>query len=306
MSEQTEKNAASATLQAAGNPGAPATFGRTTVGLVGGMRKYPIYWIGVIVVFVFIGAFGQWLPVKDPGELNISNSFAAPFTNLTHPLGTDQLGRDIFARLVHGAQASLLVALGGVAVTATIGTSLGIIAGYFGNAPDAIIMRFVDIVLALPGILAALPIIAAFGPSLQNLILVLALIGWGQYARLIRSETLSIRERDYVVSAQVIGCSSTRILVRHVFPNVINSLIVLVSFSFGTIIIFESGISFLGLGIQPPSISWGLMLAESRTYVTSAWWLMAPGLAITLTVLSFNMVGDWLRVRLDPTQSRNH
>jgi peptide/nickel transport system permease protein len=266
------------------------------------LRDVPTMSLLIVSLFVFLGVAGPYLPVDNPSYIDLSSGFIAPGTDVHHPLGTDQLGRDVLARIVFGARTSLLVAVGGVAVAAIVGTTLGTIAGYFRGGVDNLVMRAADVVLSLPGVLAILPIIAAFGPSLTNLILVVAFLGWAGQARVVRSEVLSLRQRDFIRLAIVAGRSHRGILLAHILPNVWNTIIVLATLAFGDVILFEAGISFLGLGVQPPQVSWGLMLAESRTYLTTAWWLMLPGVAITLTVLSVNVLGDWLRLRTDPKQ----
>jgi peptide/nickel transport system permease protein len=197
----------------------------------------------------------------------------------------------------------MVAAFAGVAVTSTIGTLLGLLAGYFRGWADTVIMRATEVVMSLPGVLAAIPVIAAFGPGIRNLVLVLAILGWGSYARIVRGEVLRVRERDYVWMAIVSGCSNRRIMLAHILPNVFGSVVVLSSLNLGSVIIFESGLSFLGLGVVPPDVSLGMILAESRAYFTTAWWLMLPGVALTVMVLAFNFIGDWLRDVLDPTRS---
>jgi peptide/nickel transport system permease protein len=258
----------------------------------------------VVVVVVLVALLAPSLGLSDPGQASLAEAFVAPLSAVSgfsgHLLGTDQLGRDLFARVVFGIRTSLVVAVAGVLVTGTLGTLLGLLAGFFRGTVDTVIMRGVDVVLSLPGILAALPVIAALGPSIANLVLVLAILGWGGYARVVRSEVLSLRERDYVRLAVVAGCSSRRVILVHVLPNVLSTVIVLASLNLGSVIIFESGLSFLGLGVVPPEVSLGMILSESRPYFTTAWWLLFPGLVLTIMVLAFNFLGDWLRDRLDP------
>lgn len=216
-------------------------------------------------------------------------------------LGTDNTGRDILSRIIYGARIALLVGFLAVGLAGTVGTTLGLIAAYFEGPTDAIIMRIVDIQMSVPSILLALILSAAIGPGLTTVIVVIVIVYWSYYARLVRSEVLSVKTRDFISLARVVGCSDRRIVFRHILPNVINSIIVLATVQLGTVIIFEATLSFLGLGVQPPTPAWGSMLADGRTYVGSAWWLSVfPGLAITLTVLSVNLFGDWLRVQWDP------
>jgi peptide/nickel transport system permease protein len=269
------------------------------------VSAWPLIPSAIIAGAVLLGVLAPLLPLPPQGQANLGDAFVPPFGSgsSTYLLGTDQLGRDLLARIIFGVRTSMVAAFAGVAITAAIGTSLGLLAGYFRGWIDTLVMRAVDVVLSLPGILAAMPIIAALGPGMRNLLLVLAILGWGGYARIVRSEVLSVRERDYVRLAVVAGCSTRRILVVHILPNVIGSLIVLASLNFGSVIIFESGMSFLGLGVQPPDVSLGMILAESRSYFSTAWWLMFPGATLTVIVLAFNFLGDWLRDRLNPRRS---
>lgn len=218
-----------------------------------------------------------------------------------HALGTDQLGRDMVTRLVAGAQISLLTAGAAVLAGGTIGVALGLAAGYLGSWTEAVIMRIVDAFLALPFILMALAFVAALGTGIGNIILVMILTNWARYARLVRSEVVSIKKRDFVQLARVAGLSNWAIAIRHILPNALTSILVLAVLDVGRAIILEASLSFLGLGIQPPDVSWGLALAEGRTYMTVAWWLTFwPGLAIVLAVMSFNSLGEWLKRRFDP------
>ncbi|MCG5242909.1 ABC transporter permease [Azospirillum doebereinerae] len=218
-----------------------------------------------------------------------------------HPLGTDQLGRDVLSRLIVGTQIAMIVAIATSVVAGVIGVTLGLIAGYLGGWADAVISRVVDAFLALPFILMALAFISALGTGVGNILLVLIMTNWAPYARLVRSEVVSIKRRDFVVLAQMAGVSRTRIILRHILPNAANSILVLAVLDVGRAVILESSLSFLGLGIQPPDVSWGLMLADGRAYISIAWWLtVLPGIAIVATVLSFNAVGEKLRVWFDP------
>ncbi len=223
----------------------------------------------------------------------------------SHPLGTDLLGRDILSRLFYGARTSLGVAAIAVLVSGTIGTSVGLISGYFGGALDAFLMRLTDVALSLPLILVAIVLVAALGTSFTNVVLVIVLLLWPRYARQIRGETLALRERDFVALARIANCSHFRIIRRHILPNVFPTLLVLVTLQSGYVVLLESTLSFLGAGIPPSTPAWGLMFSEGRTVMESAWWVvMWPGLAILALVLSGNLLGDWLRDRLDPTLSR--
>ena len=226
-----------------------------------------------------------------------------PGGSTDHILGTDKVGRDILSRIIHGSRISIIVASIGIFVGGAIGTVLGITAGYFGSWVDAIIMRLVDISLSIPVILLALVLVAALGPSFTTVISVLIVLIWARYARMARGETLSVKTQDFVARSRVAGASHIRVMVRHIFPNVFNSLVVLATLQVGWVIIAESTLSFLGAGIPKPNPAWGLMVADGRELIISNWWVsFFPGLAIMLTVMSANLLGDWLRDRLDPKQ----
>jgi peptide/nickel transport system permease protein len=260
----------------------------------------------VLVLFVIVGVLGPWIAPYDPTLQNLVGRLSPPTlvptaNGLPHLLGTDELGRDILSRLLVGSRITLLVSLAAVVVGGTVGCALGLVAGYYGGWLERIIMRLVDIQLAFPFILLALLVIAVLGPSLSNLILVLAFTSWVDYARVTRAETLSIREREFVQAARSIGATDWRILTLHILPNVCSTVIVIMTLQLAKVIILEASLSFLGLGVQPPTPSWGRMLADGRDFVATAWWLAAfPGLAILLLVLSVNLVGDWLSIYLNP------
>jgi peptide/nickel transport system permease protein len=222
------------------------------------------------------------------------------------PLGTDFLGRDVLSRLIYGARISLLVALTGTVVAGAIGTILGVLAGYLGRWWDQIIMRITDAWLTLPSLVFAILISSVRGPGVWNVVLILALVFWSRYSRAVRGEVLALRERDFVRLAEINGISKTRIIARHLIPNVMNTVMVLFSLQVGVAVIIEASLSFLGVGVPPPEPSWGLMMAQARDgLMEGKWWLSVfPGICITMLVLSANMLGDWLRVRLDP-QLRN-
>jgi peptide/nickel transport system permease protein len=218
-----------------------------------------------------------------------------------HALGTDQLGRDILSRLIYGARISLAVGVLSVAISVPIGVGAGTLAGYRGGVVDEVVMRFVDSQLSIPFLLLAIAIIAVIGTSTLNTILVLGIGGWTTYARMVRGEILSLREKEFVEAARALGAFDLRIAVRHVLPHVMTSVSVIASFATAHMILLESTLSFLGLGVQPPVPSWGQMLSDGKSYVSIAWWLATlPGLAIAVTVLGINLIGDWVRDRLSP------
>ena len=270
------------------------------------VRRYPLIPIGMLLFLLVIPAiFASQVAPHDPLKGSLSNRLKAPAWqdggSLTYPLGTDKLGRDILSRIIHGARVSLVVSLVAILVGGAIGTGLGLISGYFGRWSDSVIMRLVDISLSLPTILLALVLVAAVGPSFGTVIAVLVVLLWARYARLVRGETLGIKERDFIARARVAGASHTRIMFRYILPNVVNSLVVLATLQVGYVILLESALSFLGAGLPRPTPAWGLMIADGRELIVTAWWVsMFPGLAIMLTVLALNLLGDWLRDHLDP------
>jgi peptide/nickel transport system permease protein len=223
----------------------------------------------------------------------------------SYPLGTDTLGRDVLSRLLYGARVSLLVGLSAVLIAGVLGVFLGLIAGYYRGWLDDVLMRLGDIQLAFPILVLALAVLAVLGASMGNVILVLGITGWVTYARIVRGETLSLTEREFVEAARALGAPDRTILVRHIQPNVLPPITVVATFSVARMIIAEASLSFLGLGIPPPTPSWGAMLDEGRNYLTTGWWLaLFPGLAILLLVLGINLVGDWVRDVLDPRMER--
>lgn len=222
-----------------------------------------------------------------------------------HPLGTDAVGRDILGRLLLGARVSLLVGLGAVAISALLGIAIGLLAGYVGGKVDLVVMRLGDIQLAFPFILLAISILGVLGPSLLNVILVLGIARWVEFARVVRGEVLAVRSREFIQAARAEGATDWRIVLRHVLPNILAPIIVIASFAVAANIIAESTLSFLGLGVPPQLPTWGAMLAEGRTYLRQAWWLTTlPGAAIALTAMGVNLLGDWLRDFLDPRLRR--
>jgi peptide/nickel transport system permease protein len=252
-----------------------------------------------LMLMVLMAIFADFLVPFDPSQQDLSNPLVGP--TWQHIMGTDSLGRDVFSRMVIGSRVSLIVGTGSVAVAMFIGVILGIVSAMSGGTIGEAIMRLTDLSLTLPGILIALAVAATVGPSLTNVILIIALLYWAQFTRMARGEALSIRERDYVQSAYAIGCSPWRILRLYILPNLANTIIVLATLEIAAAILLESTLSFLGVGVPPPTPTWGSMIAEGRPYVELGWWTVTfPGLAIMLTVLSVNLLGDVLRDRLDP------
>ena len=270
------------------------------------LKRYPLIPLAMLVFVLVIPAiFAPLVAPHDPGMGSLSHRLTPPVWleggGMENILGTDKLGRDILSRIIYGARVSLTVSLIAIFVGGIIGTSLGLISGYFGGKTDAVIMRLVDISLSLPTILLALVLVAAVGPSFGTVITVLIVLLWARYARLTRGETLAIKELDFIARARVAGASATRIMVRYIFPNVVNSLIVLATLQVGYVILLESSLSFLGAGLPRAEPAWGVMVADGRELIVTAWWVsMFPGFAIMLTVLSLNLLGDWLRDHLDP------
>jgi peptide/nickel transport system permease protein len=218
-----------------------------------------------------------------------------------HPLGTDRLGRDMLARIMYGARVSLAAGVVTVLLATVIGAAVGLVAGYYGGRVDAVLMRITDATMSFPVILLALILAVTVGPSFFNVVLAIAVILWARYARVIRGQVLTLMELDFIAQARIAGAGAWRIITRHLAPNVMNTLVVLVTLQIGYVIIVEAALSFLGAGIPPPTPAWGSMIAEGRDFVTSAWWVsFLPGLAILLVVLAFNLLGDWLRDTLDP------
>jgi peptide/nickel transport system permease protein len=262
----------------------------------------------LLLALLVLGAIGApLLGLPDPTHGVLRDRMIPPtWSGLSlgaHPLGTDQLGRDILSRIIFGSQITLTIAACAVVIGGVVGVLLGIVAGYIGGAVDRVLMRLVDIQLAIPLMLLALLVVAALGPSMTNLIMVLALTSWIRYARIVRGQVLALREREFVLSARAIAASRARIMLSHILPNVLTPAVVVATLELARIVLMDAALSFLGLGVQPPAASWGRMLAEGRTYINNAWWIVTfPGLAITLTVLSINLLGDWLRDYFDPRQ----
>ena|ERR687887_99348 len=266
------------------------------------LRGAPIFSLFVLAVAVACAILAPSIAPFDPIKTDPANILAPP--NFSHHLlGTDHLGRDILSRMVYGARISVTVGFLAVFVSGAVGTLVALVSGVVRGWVDAILMRFTDAFLALPYLVVAVTVVAILGSSLTNVILVIGLLRWMTYARTIRGEVLRTTEMDFVRLARVAGVSRPRIMMRHIFPNIVNTLLVLGTLEVGSAVITEASLSFLGLGVPRPLPSWGAMLAESQTYVFTAWWLpVFPGLAITLLVMASNLAGDWLRDRFDPTR----
>lgn len=255
-----------------------------------------------IVLIAFALFPGVFAP-HDPAAISLSATLKPP--SAEHWLGTDQLGRDMLSRVIWGSRVSLFVALCAVLGAGIFGGLFGIAAGYLGGIIDSVAMRIADIQLALPAVILALVLVGAIGFSMFNLILVLSLANWARFARVTRSEALSLRQRDFVLLSKLAGASRVRIIVQHIVPNVINTFIVLATLDVGIIIILEATLSFLGLGVQPPTASWGSMIADGRGYLETAWWICAvPGVVLMVAVLCANLLGDALRDWLSPSMTR--
>lgn len=268
--------------------------------------KWPLLALSILFVVLVVAIFGPWLSPLDPNRQNIMMRLAGPMApgpnGATFVMGSDALGRDVFSRLLYGARVSLMVGISAILVGGTIGTVAGLLSGYFGGWIDDVIMRLGDIQLAFPFILLAIMFLVVLGPGLLNLILVLGIGQWVTYARIVRAQTLSLREKEFVEAARAMGDSTTSIMFRTILPNIVAPLTVIASFNVASVILAEASLSFLGLGVPPETPTWGSMLAQSRDQlIANKWWLAVfPGMAIVVTVLSFNIIGDWLRDLLDP------
>jgi peptide/nickel transport system permease protein len=259
----------------------------------------------ILALLIIAAIFAPLLAPYPPTEIDLTHRLAPPIFaaggSSTHFLGTDPLGRDILSRIVFGARVSLSVSLLVILITATIGTTIGVIAGYVGGRTESILMRITDVCLSLPAILIALLLGTILGPSFLTVVIALSIFGWAGYARIIRGESLRLRNADFVSQARIIGSSPLRVMAKHIFPNVINPLIIMATMQVGLVILTESTLSYLGAGIPANSASWGSMVSDGRNFIDVAWWVsFFPGLAIGLVVLSGNFLGDWIRDKLDP------
>ena len=268
-------------------------------------RQLPWFAGGVLLALVLCAVFAPYLAGQSPTDGDISAKLIPPLWmergTTEHPLGTDRFGRDVLSRIIYGSRISLVVSLIAIVVAGSVGTTLGLISGYRGGLTDTLLMRLTDIGLSLPTILIAVVLVAVSEPSFGNVIFVIALLLWPRFARQIRGETLAVKEQDFVALAVVAGRSSTWIITRHILPNVVPTLLVISTLQVGYVILLEGTLSFLGVGVPPPNPAWGLMIADGRGFLATAWWIsLFPGLAMLLTVLAVNLMGDWLRDHLDP------
>jgi peptide/nickel transport system permease protein len=270
------------------------------------LRRSPVGFIGVIIVtsVIFLAIFGSLIVPHDPTDRNLRSRFMPPGHTDdagTFILGTDQLGRDVYSRIIVGSTVSVLVGVMSVVIAGVLGVFLGLVAGFYGGWIDNLIMRIVDGLLSIPFIILVVAISGVLSAGLGTLILILGLTGWVTYARVIRGEVLKAREMEYVIAAYAIGQRRILVMLRHILPNVISTAIILAASQVGVTILAESSLSFLGLGVKSPAVTWGLMLADGRDNINSAWWMTTfPGIAITITVLGVTFMGDWLRDVLDP------
>jgi peptide/nickel transport system permease protein len=267
--------------------------------------RFPVIPAIILAALVFVAIFANFITPYPPNEMSLTDRLTPPFFmsggSLSHLLGTDKLGRDLCSRMMFGARISLSIALLVIVICSAIGTTLGMLAGYRGGRFDALLMRITDAALAFPALLIALLLGVALGPSFGTVVLALSALGWAPYARMMRGEVIRLRGEDFVAQARIIGSSPVRIIIRHIFPNVVNTLVVLMTMSIGLVILIEASLSFLGAGIPPPDPSWGSMVSEGRDLFDRAWWIsLFPSLAIGLVVLSGNFLGDWIRDRMDP------
>jgi peptide/nickel transport system permease protein len=261
--------------------------------------------MGLLAIAVVLAVAPQTIAPLDPLRVDVTRRLLPPVWlaggSAGNPLGTDQLGRDILSRIIHGARVSVFVATAAVGTAGLIGITLGVVSGFFGGWVDRVSMRVADVQLAFPAILLAIALVAVLGPGFWKVVIVLTATGWVNFARVVRGAALTLRGQEFVDAARGIGARPSRIIMRHIVPNLLGPTVVIATLELARVIIVEASLGFLGLGVQPPTPSWGNMLSDARNYVATAWWLSTfPGLAIALTCLSVNLVGDWVRDTLDP------
>ncbi|HJN53404.1 MAG: ABC transporter permease [Pseudomonadales bacterium] len=272
-----------------------------------GQSGFPFIAATVLTIVVVCAAFGPWLAPHAADAISLRDAMTPPAWEEGGEsgflLGTDNLGRDILSRIIAGARVSVVIAAYAILLSGGIGAALGMIAGYFGGVPDSIISRLIDVQMSVPSLPLALLFASVLPPGEGMVILVIVMTYWTWYARIVRGEVLSLRERDFIALAKVAGVSTPIIFIRHLTPNILNTMLVLATLQFGSVIVFEAGLSFLGLGIQPPQVSWGGMLSDGRNFIEVAWWLITiPGIAIMASCLASNILGDWLRDTFDPVR----
>ena len=275
--------------------------------LIGSTRGVPLFPLFILALLIISAAFADVLAPHDPLKVELINALQPPVYHeggsVEHVLGTDELGRDILSRLMHGGRVSILLALSVIVLGMLAGVPLGLISGYAGGVTDAVIQRLVEAVLSLPTIMVALVCVFVLGQTYASIVLILAPFVAAEIARMVRGEALAIRRTNYTALARVAGASHLRIIARHILPNVAGTIIVVATLQVGALILVEASLSFLGVGVPPPTPAWGLMIDGGREYVATKYWLsLFPGLAIVLTVLSINWIGDWLQLMLDPKQ----
>ncbi|MBW2622719.1 MAG: ABC transporter permease [Deltaproteobacteria bacterium] len=273
--------------------------------LFGVFRRVPFIPVIIVLAIVFCSVFAPYIAPHDPQKLDPSKRLTPPAWveggSSKYLLGTDSTGRDLLSRIIYGSRISLLVAVLGITVSALFGTTIGLIAGYFGGIVDMFIMRVVDMMMSIPVLFLALALAAVIPAGMYIVVLIVSIFGWVGYTRIIRCEVLSLKERDFIALAKVAQASPFRIMTRHILPNLVNTLTVLITLEVGGIIMFEAAFSFIGFGVQPPTPSWGNILSEGQNYLTTAWWIAVfPGLSLMAMVFSCNFLGDWLRDALDP------
>ena len=269
------------------------------------LKRYPVLPVICLLPVVVCGLFGPMFYPHDPMGMDLANTLKPPVFahggDVAYFLGTDHMGRDLLSRLIEGARISLLISVCGVLFSGFIGICLGMIAGFYGGKIDEVIMRIADAKMSIPAILLAILLAAAIGAGPSTIIISISMIFWTGYARVIRGETISLSQREYVTLAKVTGCSNFRIIKKHLLPNLVSTITVLASLQLGRAILIEAGMTFLGVGLQPPAAAWGLMISEGRMYMATAWWIPTfSGFAIAITVLGANLMGDWLRDKFDP------
>ena len=269
------------------------------------IRGIPWVPVAILLLFLICGIFGSYIEPNDPMKTNLSAAKSPPFWqkggSTQYFLGTDGFGRDILSRIIRGAGISLQVGFAVVVFAGALGAMIALLSGYLGGWVDAVLMRITDMFLSMPYLMIAIALAAVLGPSKHNIIFIMAILGWAGYARVLRGEVLRIKGADFIKLAIVARAGKARIMLRHIFPNIVNTLVVLATLQLGIVIIMESSLSFLGLGVPPPEPAWGSMVADGRIMMFTSWWISTwPGIAILLVVLSCNLLGDWLRVRMDP------